>query len=38
MANHRVDKKKMMTRVLCAALAGIMVLSVLLAAVFSQVA
>lgn len=37
MANNKVDKKKMMTRVICLALAGIMVLSAVLAAIFSQV-
>lgn len=37
MANNKAEKKKMMTRVLCVALAAIMVLSVVLAAVFSQV-
>lgn len=36
-SNNKADRKKTMTRVLCLVLAGIMVLSVVLAAVFSQV-
>ena len=37
MAANKNDRKKMMTRVLCLALAGVMVLSAVLAAILTQI-
>lgn len=36
MANKKADKKQIMTRAICLALAGIMVLAVVLGAIFGQ--